>query len=97
MAGPQLDLLPSGTKHSATGDHRIDLLLTIPRVIVLRSLSPRRQLKLIDPKARDPELISQRTKDTMRRLHITRMNNLVRTHYSLLSVCLRLVNRTYRA
>jgi hypothetical protein len=62
---PKWDLLPVGTEQTPTADDCIHLFLTICRVIVLRSLSAGGQLKLIDPKTRDPELIGQRTKHAM--------------------------------
>jgi hypothetical protein len=46
-------------------------------VIVLRPLCARRQLELIDPKTRDAELIRQRTKDPVPRLHLTHVNHLI--------------------
>jgi hypothetical protein len=81
VAGAQWNLLPVGTKYSTAADNGIHLLLTVRRVIVLRPFRTRGQLKLIDPKTCDPELIGQRTNDSMRRLHIAGVNDLVRTHH----------------
>ena len=51
--------------------------LIVPNVIVLRPLCARCQLELIDPKTGDAELIRQRTKDPVSRLHLTHVNHLI--------------------
>jgi hypothetical protein len=46
-------------------------------VVVLEALRARGQLELIDPKTGDAELICQRTKDPVPRLHLTHVDHVI--------------------
>ncbi len=77
MAGTQRNLFSAYPQYAAAGDHRVNLFLIVPNVIVLKPLGARGQLELIDPKTGDAELIRQRTKDPVPRLHLTHVNHLI--------------------
>jgi hypothetical protein len=74
VAGAQRNLFSACAQYAAAGDYRVHLFLIVPNVIVLEALRSRRQLELIDPKTRDAELIRQRMKDPVPRLHLTHVN-----------------------
>jgi hypothetical protein len=77
VAGAQRNLFSACPQYAAARDHRVHLFLIVPNVIVLRPLCARGQLELIDPKTGDAELIRQRTKDPVPRLHLTHVNHLI--------------------
>jgi hypothetical protein len=77
VAGAQRNLFSACPQYAAARDHSVDLFLIVPNVIVLGALCARGQLELIDPKTGDAELIGQRTKDPVPRLHLTHINDLV--------------------
>jgi hypothetical protein len=74
VAGAQRNLFSACPQYAAARDHRVHLFLIVPNVIVLRPLCARGQLELIDPKTGDAELICQRTKDPIPRLHLTHVH-----------------------
>jgi hypothetical protein len=71
VADAQRNLFSACPEYAAARDHRVHLFLIVPNVIVLETLCARGQLELIDPKTGDAELICQRTKDPVPRLHLT--------------------------
>jgi hypothetical protein len=77
VAGAQRNLFSACPQYAAASDHRVHLFLIVPNVIMLESLCARGQLELVYPKAGDAELIRQRTKDPVPRLHLTHVNYLV--------------------
>src|SRR3954470_23487258 len=85
VAGAQRNLFSARPQDTPARDHRVHLFLIVADVIVLGPLRARSQLELIDPKASDAELIRQRTKDSVPRLYLTHVNQLIRTHHILLS------------
>jgi hypothetical protein len=77
VAGAQRNLFSACPQYAAARDHSVHLFLIVPNVIVLEALCARGQLELIYPKTGDAELIRQRTKDPVPRLHLTHVNYLV--------------------
>ena len=77
VADAQRNLFSACPQYAAASDYCVHLLLIVPTVIVLRPLCARGQFELIDPKTRDAELICQRTKDPVPRLHLTDINYLM--------------------
>jgi hypothetical protein len=77
VAGAQRNLFSACPQYAVARDYGVHLFLIVPNVIVLRSLCARCQLELIDPKTGDAELIRQRTKDPVPRLHLTHVNHLI--------------------
>jgi hypothetical protein len=76
VAGAQWNLFSTCPQDAVARDHRVHLFLIVPDVIVLEPLGARGQLELIDPKTGDAELIRQRAKDPVPRLHLTHLNHL---------------------
>ena len=77
MAGAQRNLFSACPQYAAARDYRVHLFLIVPSVVVLRPLGACGQLELIDPKTGDAELVRQRTKDPVPRLHLTHVNHLI--------------------
>ena len=77
MADAQRNLFSACPQYAPARDYCVHLLLIVPTVFVLRPLCARGQFELIDPKTGDAELIRQRTKNPVSRLHLTHVNHLM--------------------